>query len=221
MVPSDTGEIRATRETDVRITLNVREKTHARATYLFLGLAMLLASSSAAGEARPTTTSFDETLRLLGIEFHVSCPNEGSESTLTIVPSGLEIDNSTITRTVQGTVVGAEIADLNGDQSPEIYVYVQSVGSGSYASLVAYSANRRKSLSEIYLPPISQNPKASKGYMGHDEFAIVGSSLVRRFPVYREGDTNASPTGGTRQIEYKLAQGEAGWILNVDNIAEF
>ena len=49
--------------------------------------------------------------------------------------------------------------------------------------------------------------------MGHDEFRVVESSLVRRFPVYREGDTNAKPTGGTRQISYELKAGEAGWVL--------
>jgi Periplasmic lysozyme inhibitor of I-type lysozyme len=186
-----------------------------------ISLALLFVGSSAAFEASPTTAGFDETLELFGIKFHISCPNENSESTLTIVPSGLEIDNSLITRKVEGTVLGAEIADLNADRSPEIYVYVQSAGSGSYGSLVAYSANRRKSLSEIYLPPISGNAKASAGYMGHDEFAVVESTLVRRFPIYREGDANATPTGGMRQIQYKLAPGEAGWILKIDKIVDF
>jgi hypothetical protein len=54
---------------------------------------------------------------------------------------------------------------------------------------------------------------AAKGYMGHDEFRVVENSLVRRFPVYRAQDTNAQPTGGTRQIQYQLKAGEAGWIL--------
>ena len=51
---------------------------------------------------------------------------------------------------------GVSMVDINADGSPEIYVYVTSAGSGSYGSLVAYSANRRKSLSEIYLPPIAE-----------------------------------------------------------------
>ena len=118
-------------------------------------------------------------------------------------------------------VVLAEIADLNVDGSPEIYVYVQSAGSGSYASLVAYSATKKKSLSQIYLPPITGDAKAAKGYMGHDEFRVVESTLVRRFPVYRDGDTNAKPTGGTRQIQYKLAAGEAGWYLRPDKVVEY
>lgn len=164
---------------------------------------------------------FGRTLELSGLRFRVASPNDSSINTLTIVPSGLEIDNSTITREIDGTVTGVEVADLNADGSPEIYVYVASAGSGSYGSLVAYAANRRKSMSEIYLPPISENKAAAKGYMGHDEFAVVERTLVRRFPVYRDGDTNARPTGGMRQIQYRLMPGEAGWILKLDKVVEF
>ncbi|HEY5974047.1 MAG TPA: PliI family lysozyme inhibitor of I-type lysozyme [Geobacteraceae bacterium] len=164
---------------------------------------------------------FDRTLELQGVRFHVTSANEGSVNTLQIVPASLEIDNSPIVRTIDGTVTGAEVADLNVDGSPEIYVYVTSAGSGAYGSLVAYSVNRRKSLSEISLPPVTQDKATSQGYMGHDEFAVVESVLVRRFPVYRAADTNAKPTGGARQLQYKLVPGEAGWILKVDRVVEY
>jgi hypothetical protein len=59
------------------------------------------------------------------------------------------------------------------------------------------------------------------GYMGHDEFAVVENSLVRRFPVYREGDTNTAPSGRMRQIQYKLVAGESGWVLRKDRIVEY
>jgi hypothetical protein len=171
--------------------------------------------------AKSSAAGFDQKLELQGITFHVTCPNDRSAPTVTITPSGLAIDNSAMKQEAEGHVVLAEVADLNVDGSPEIYVYVQSAGSGSYASLVAYSANKKKSLSQIYLPPITDDPKASKGYMGHDEFRVVESALVRRFPVYRDGDTNAKPTGGTRQIQYKLAAGEAGWLLRADKVVEY
>jgi hypothetical protein len=164
---------------------------------------------------------FERTLELLGIRFRVTSPNDSSINKLTIVPFGLEIDNSTITREIDGTVTGAEVADLNADGSPEIYVYVASAGSGSYGSLVAYAANRRKSMSEIYLPPIAENKSAAKGYMGHDEFAVVESTLVQRFPIYRSGDTNARPTGGMRQLQYRLTPGEAAWVLKLDKVVEY
>ena len=170
-------------------------------------------------QAAPVT--YDETLEYGGISFHVVATGEGSIGNVTITPSGLEVDNAPITRETDGKVMLAEVADLDADGSPEVYVYTQSAGSGSYGGLIAYAANNRKSLSEIYLPPVAENPEASKGYMGHDEFRVVENTLVQRFPVYKEGDTNAAPTGGMRQLQYKLEPGEAGWVLRVDKVVEY
>ena len=195
----------------------------------------LMRSAARRGETAPYTITFgvsspaapaakggfERTLELQGITFNVSCANDSSLPTVKIKPGKLEIDNSEITRQAEGHVVEAEVADLDVDGSPEVYVYVQSAGSGSYGSLIAYSANKRKSLSEIHVPPIASDPKAAKGYRGHDEFRVVESTLVRRFPVYRETDTNAKATGGMRQIQYKLAKGEASWVLRADKVVEF
>lgn len=199
-----------------------------------LGTVLLLSSCApreetrtapAQGQAAPAAPSapvgFDRTLELQGLTFHVTSPNDSSLNQVTITPTGLEIDNAPVVRDADGTVVGAEVADLNVDGSPEVYVYVQSAGSGSYGSVIALSANNKKSLSDIFLPPVADNPEASKGYMGHDEFAVVESTFVQRFPIYGEADTNAQPTGKTRQLQYKLAPGEAGWLLKVDKIVEY
>ena len=168
--------------------------------------------------ASPKPVVFDTTLALQGISFHVSSTTQGSVGQATITPNGLEIDNAPMTQEIDGRVTAAEVADLDADGSPEIYVYVTSAGSGSYGSLVAYAANRRKSLSQVFLPPIVDNADAALGYMGHDEFHVVDGRLVRRFPVYKDTDTNANPTGGTRQVRYRLAKGEAGWVLQPDRI---
>lgn len=183
------------------------------ATNLIAVLAMLCALPSSAG-------SFDRVFELQGISFHVTCPNQGSLNQLVIVPSGLEIDNSTIQREIDGTVTAAEIADLNGDGSPEIYIYVNSAGSGSYGELVAYAANHKKSLSEIYMPPLEEDKENSDGYMGHDEFSVGENKLLRRFPVYVKGDSNAIPTGGVRQLQYKLTMGEASWLMALESSME-
>jgi hypothetical protein len=49
--------------------------------------------------------------------------------------------------------------------------------------------------------------------LGHDQFVIVERTLARRFSVYLSSDTNAKPAGGTREIDYRLKAGEAGWVL--------
>ncbi len=162
-----------------------------------------------------TVKNFDKVLTLQGITFHIVATNEGSLNQLTIIPTGLEGSNRVIKQEIDGSVTGAQIADINADGSPEIYVYVNSAGSGSYGSLVAYSANNKKSLSGIYLPPLKDDKRNSVGYMGHDEFTITKNSFTRRFPVYNEGDANCCPKGGTRQLQYKLVAGEAGWQLKL------
>jgi len=140
---------------------------------------------------------------------------------LTIQPVGLEKDNRKIEHEVLGSVLNAEIGDLNHDNFPEVMVYITSAGSGSYGSVIGYSVNNGKSMSQMYMPDISENPKANKGYMGHDEFAIVEGTFNQRFPIYKPGDTNSKPTGGMRQIQYKLKNGENLRQLVADKIIEF
>lgn len=164
---------------------------------------------------------FDRTLELQGVRFRVTATRMGNANTLAIQPAGLKIDNSPIVRPIDGTVTNAEVADLDGNGSPEVYVYVNSDGSGSYGSLVAYGANNRQSLSEIYLQPLMDDRKLSLGYQGHDEFAVLEGRLGRRFPLYGDGDINARPTKGMRQIQYRLVPGEAGWLLKVDRVLEY
>ena len=177
-------------------------------------------TTAAPGAVQPSA-AFDRSLELQGVTFNVQCSNDSSINQLSIVASGLEGDQTPISQDVDGTVVGAEVGDLNVDGSPEVYVYVRSAGSGSYGSLVAYAVNNRKSLSAIYLPPVTADEKAAKGYLGHDEFTVIENRLVQRFPIYLDGDPNAKPTGGTRQLQYKLVAGEAGWRLAVDRVVEY
>lgn len=182
-----------------------------------LTVASLLAVTSPVMAGEP----FASKLELQGYSFDVKATNEGSINQLTITPHGLKAQKEPVTQEIEGMVMGSEIGDINSDGFPEVYVYVTSAGSGSYGSLVAYAVNKGKSMSVIYLPPITDDPKASKGYMGHDEFTVVETSLARRFPIYSEGDTNASPSGKTRQLQYKLHAGDAGWVLHLQGMTEF
>jgi hypothetical protein len=166
-------------------------------------------------------SGFNKSLSLQGVTFKIHASEQGSINILTIQPSGLEIDNRMVAHKIDGNVTDAEIEDLNSDGSPEVLVYITSAGSGSYGSVIGYSVNNRKSMSPIYFPPISDNPEISEGYMGHDEFAIIETTFARRFPIYKEGDTNSNPTGGIRQVQYKLHDGEASRIFKVDKVIEF
>ena len=187
---------------------------------LLLSLLLLPAASCANWGNSTAAKRYDRGLSLQGITFHIQPYYEGSINRLRIIPGGLTSDNSSALTIIDGIVTGAEVADLNTDRSPEIYVYITSPGSGSYGSLVAYSANDKKSMSPIYFPSLNDDKTSSRGYMGHDEFAIVENTLARRFPIYKEGDSDANPTGGTRQLQYKLEADEATWNLRLDKASD-
>jgi len=182
---------------------------------------LTLASTSLYAEESGPSRPFFGQMVLQGVTFQVETPNDSSINTVTVramvdgktfAEEGMEAD---------GTITGLEVEDLNADGYPEVYVYVTSAGSGSYASLAAYAANDKKSLSPIYLPPLADNPKLSKGYMGHDQLSLGDGFLLQRFALYRDGDSNAKPSGGIRQIQYTLVTGEAGWQLKVDGFTEY
>jgi hypothetical protein len=164
-----------------------------------------------------TVPTFTKELSLNKISFKISVTG----NQMTITPAGLSVDNSPMIREIEGTVTNAEIGDLNSDTFPELFVYTTSEGSGSYGKAYGFSVNNGKSVSDISIPNIVDDPKLSKGYMGHDDFAIVEGILAQRFKTYNEGDTNSNPTGKTRQIQYKLREGEASRKLVVDQTIEF
>ncbi len=148
--------------------------------------------------------SFNKELTYPGSKISFMVSTKGDS--LIIQPSGLSVSNETLYHDITGyTIVNAEIGDLNVDSYPEVFIYLTSDGSGSYGKLIGYS----------------ENNEVNKGYMGHDEMAIVENTFCQRFPVYKEGDSNANPTGGTRQIQYKLVDGESGRILKIDKVVEF
>jgi hypothetical protein len=94
-----------------------------------------------------------------------------------------------------------------------------AAGSGSYGEVLAYSTNGKKSLTPIMIE--APSPKDIDGYMGHDAYEVMENTFVRRFPVYRKGDTNSSPSGGFRQFQYKLKPGEAAWQMKIDRVESY
>ncbi|MEB3326030.1 MAG: PliI family lysozyme inhibitor of I-type lysozyme [Cyanobacteriota bacterium] len=172
-------------------------------------LALLLTSTTATAVlAAPV----QQVLQLQGVTFKVKAIGEGSQQTLQVKASEAGKAFPTINELVDGTVTGVRVDDLNSDGRPELFVFVTGAGSGSYGEVRAWTAGRRGAiLLPIVMPELS-GPFA-EGYMGHDRFELVETTLARSFPIYKPGDSNARPTGGTRQVNYKLVAGEASWQL--------
>ena len=185
-----------------------------RPLFLTAALALFLSNDALA-------EPFFAQMVLQDVTFQVESPNAGSINQVTISAKTPGGTLEPIVAEADGTITNVEVEDLNADGYPEIYVYVNSAGSGSYGSLIGYASNQNKSLSPIYLPPIEDDPTDAEGYMGHDEFAVAEGTFVRRFPLYGANDTNAAPSGGMRQIQYKLEAGEAGWVLRKDRTVDY
>lgn len=180
-----------------------------------ISLTLVFVASLAIAQVAPFSTR----LKLQGVTFTVKSPNRQAGNQITISTMGLTRDD-VITKEVKGVVTGAEVGDLNVDGAPEIYIYV-SEGKARFGHLVAFSCNKKRSMTEIYLPEISSNANKAAGYRGRDEFAVVENTFVRLFPIYKTGDSEAEATGGTRQFQYKLKPGETGWMLALDKVIEF
>jgi hypothetical protein len=168
-----------------------------------------------------SASEFKETLELNGIKFAVVATPNGGKTVLTITPSGLKATNEPVTHDIDGAVVRAEVADIDGNSDPEIYVYTVSSSADKRGGVIAHAVNNKKSMSEIYVPPIAEDNKHNAGYMGGDESAVVEGSFVTRFKIHDTSGASPRVTGKWRQIQYKLRPGEAGWKMVIDQVVEF
>jgi hypothetical protein len=163
--------------------------------------------------------NFEETCRGEGFEIFVSARKEGKGWKVRLEPRGLSSDSRIQTFEKDSPPTRVLFEDMTGDGIQELFLIFTSPGSGSHGSVLAFSTNGKKALTDIVI----DEPKAEdlEGYMGHDEFEVVENTFVRRFPVYKSEDANAKPTGGWRQFQYKLRPGEAAWHLRLDRVVSF
>ena len=92
------------------------------------GLALFALVAPVGGSGQPSAVDpvasapvgpFEQRLELNGISFQVTSPNKPSDNRVRIAPPGLTIDNSPIDWEALGMVIGAQVADMNADRSPQ------------------------------------------------------------------------------------------------------
>ena len=81
---------------------------------------------------------------LQDVTFQVESPNAGSINPVTVSAETSDGSIGKMETEADGTITNVEVEDLNADGYPEIYIYVNSAGSGSYGSLIAYASNKNK-----------------------------------------------------------------------------
>ena len=68
------------------------------------------------------------------IEFEILTIATQTDTQLKVTPKNLEVDNTPIVAAIKGKILDAEIADINGDNSPEIFIYNQTQETNSTIS---------------------------------------------------------------------------------------
>ncbi|MDO6759317.1 hypothetical protein Q4566_03825 [Tamlana sp. 2_MG-2023] len=154
-------------------------------------------------------TLYSKVLILQDIGFNISAIDKKGKTELTVNAFGLkENHGNPQVVTFKGDVVDAEVEDLDSDGSPELVVYTESNG---YGNVLAFSTLKKNSIIPVYFPPTSENTKINEGYKGQDEFSLVENTLAQRFPTDR----------GSKQVIYRLVNGEAGKNFEMTNVSEF
>jgi hypothetical protein len=162
---------------------------------------------------------FHKVLTYKNYSFTINAKGKGSLQQLSLQPSGLSADNRKIEMEAD-PLSGALIEDLNSDGFPEVLIFTQSAGSGSYGKVLAYSVNNGKSMSRVTFPETGENPRIKQGYMGHDKFSVVNNQLTQTFPIYSNEDANSQPNGKKRVVTYKLINGETSRVFAVEKVEE-
>lgn len=160
----------------------------------------------------PVIARYERLLRFNVYTFSVKAADSGAVRDLTIKAYRGQLLLTNFRVRVHGTVTGAEVADLDHNRLPELYVFSSKVGSGSFGGVNAWQFMPERK-ADILAP--SWHLSAGAGYMGHDSLWIERDVLCRRVPVYRPGDANAEPSGGHRMIRYHLRSAGANFALVV------
>jgi hypothetical protein len=178
-------------------------------------------SNTAQGvNANKETDSLIKTLQLKDISFDLSIRSKGSVKKLEIESKGIDTELF-ISMDGIDEIPDVHVADLNEDGFPELLIFGKEFGSGRFGNILAYSANGKKSMSQIHFPYANENPILKKGYQGHDHFSLSDSRVIQEFPLFKENDPNETPLGIIRRVQYKLVDRGRSRKFVVDNISEF
>ncbi|WP_246082206.1 hypothetical protein [Spirosoma lacussanchae] len=172
-------------------------------------------SSLALGTGRPPLqpeprNSFSQSLRFNVYTFTVDAPDSGAVREVAIKAFRGQLLLTNFRIRIDGAITGAEVADLDNNRFPELYIYSSSNGSGSFGRVYGWQfLPERKA--DVTL--VNWRLPVADGYMGHDSLWIERGILCRKYPVYQFGDANAEPTGGIRMLRYRLRPVGQGFAL--------
>lgn len=153
---------------------------------------------------------FEETLREGQISFTVSSPNVPERNTLVIYSQGLESRNDTFQIEVNGFVHNAQLADINADGFPEVYVFTQQKEEKEKGDVYIFTSYRNRSYGQAFLQQLPEANTLMPQQTSVDHFALEEGQLIRKVAAGTEGQDAAT---ATKEIVYELKSGEASYQL--------
>jgi hypothetical protein len=170
----------------------------------------LLTSQATTNPSGTASSTYSKVLRFNVYKFLVAAADSGAVRDLSIKAYRGELLLTTFQIRIDGAIVGAEVADLDNNRFPELYVYSASNGSGSFGRVYAWQFLPER---KADVTPLNWRLTTTEGYMGHDSLWVEQNILCRKYPVYLPGDANAEPSGGIQMKRYRLQQAGAGYAL--------
>ncbi|WP_461068455.1 hypothetical protein [Spirosoma horti] len=173
----------------------------------------VLTAASAYQRLAPVESLFTQALRFNVYTFTVTAADTGRVREVQVKAYRGELLLTNFRVRVDGAVTGAEVADLDNNRFPELYVYSTSDGSGSFGRVYGWQFLPER---KADVTPANWRNTMPQGYMGHDSLWVERDILCRKFPIYLPGDANAEPSGGYQMMRYKLHPAGAGFTLTAE-----
>ncbi|ULQ57738.1 hypothetical protein KJS94_05940 [Flavihumibacter rivuli] len=143
-----------------------------------------------------------------GLEFAVAEDNSLGASLSRIKVFLKGNPENTIDAGEKDPIINTLVADLDGNDTNEVYIITQAAGSGSYGTILPFTLDGQQQLRTIALPEITDADKGPggrfEGYDGHDSIFIAENRLKRTFPVPGSPKEENSVIGQRKLISYML-----------------
>lgn len=161
-------------------------------------------------QSTPAQSQFSKALRFDVYRFAVTAADTGRVRDVQVKAYRGELLLTNFRVRVDGAITGAEVADLDNNRFPELYIYSTSDGSGSFGRVYGWQFFPER---KVDIVPANWRNAMPQGYMGHDSLWVERNMLCRRFPIYQPGNANAEPSGGFQIMRYKLRATGAAFSL--------
>ncbi len=159
-------------------------------------LLYLVMSLTAAAIQQPDPPRFQKILRFNVYTFVVKAAPSDSGLTATVAAYRGSLLLTRVVQPVEGALVGADVADLDGNQLPELYLYTTGRADSTYGQVYGWQFLPERLATITLALPSAPAPT----FRGHNRFTLSKNSLCHLLPIYKDGQ----PTNMAQRVCYQL-----------------